>query len=179
MSLPLSDQTGNRFTGTEWTEPEKWAWQQVEKGEIADFHIKLNNDLDPNDPNGWTDERLISSKFLETILLDSAYQNELPRRGVRIAGAWIKDPLNLANAHLKVEWWLDKSRVLDKVDISFIRATDLISFEGSVFSNDIDISSGILDRPLNMSRAKVAGKINMDSIVIGSSLFMADKSEFR
>ena len=78
-----------------WTEPEKWVWEQVCKGERADFNARYAvtpADLapDPRNAAGWSANRLLSSAFLELILLHAPYRDALPRHGVRIIGAIIR-----------------------------------------------------------------------------------------
>ncbi|MEC4681431.1 MAG: hypothetical protein VST67_12145, partial [Nitrospirota bacterium] len=118
----------------EWTDPEKWVWQQVCEGKIADFNTLHKEELDPRDSDGWPQKRLISPAFLETILLHDPFQSAVPRQGVRIVGAWVKEPLELENARLTRPWWLDKSRVDAEVQLSELQSTDPIFFNGSMFT---------------------------------------------
>ncbi|MCI0708104.1 MAG: hypothetical protein L0Y80_11540 [Ignavibacteriae bacterium] len=74
----------------EWTEPEKWVWEQVSRSKVADFNAKHSKKLDPRKPEGWTDERLVSPEFIETILLTESFKNIIPRQGFWILGALIK-----------------------------------------------------------------------------------------
>src|SRR5262245_10279121 len=103
-----------------WSEPEKWVWEMTSRGEIANFNTKFQMELDPQSAAGWTEKRLISCSFLETVLLREPYKSELPRRGLRIAGAWITDNLDLANGRLASEWWIDKSRFENAVKLSML-----------------------------------------------------------
>src|SRR5262245_6096159 len=111
----------------QWTEPEKWIWEKNLNGEVADFNLKFKTDIDPKDPAGWSDERLISAGFLETVLLNDPYKSALPRRGLRISGVWIKEEIDMVNARINAEWWMDNSRFEDSVDLSCLQTPDFIS----------------------------------------------------
>ncbi len=163
--------------GSEWTEPEKWVWQQVCEGNIADFNA-LYGELDPIDANGWSQKRLISPQFLEAILLHDPFQSAVPRQGVRIVGAWVKEPLELENARLTHPWWLDKSRVDAEVQLSELQSTDPILFNGSMFTAALNLAHAKVDGQLSLSGAKVTGTLNMAGLEVGSHLFMRDGAEF-
>src|SRR5687768_6422067 len=117
----------------EWTEPEKWVWEKVCEGEIASFNLRYEKDLDPANIEEWTDDRIVSPQFLEAILLHEPYRSTLPRRGVRIVGAWIKEKLDLFNGSLTTEWRMEKSRFENDVILEYLRTSNLISFHGSLF----------------------------------------------
>lgn len=104
----------------EWTETEKWVLEQLCKGEIADFNFKYNKNLDPRKDEGWTEERLISSKFFQTILFEDLYCNKLHRHGVSIAGALIKEKLDLRNARINIELQIKKSRLDEFIEMTLI-----------------------------------------------------------
>ena len=71
----------------EWTGPEKWAWEQICKGEIADFNIlKYDKEIDPRKEEEWTNERRISPKFLETILFEDIFCRKITRKGFIFQG---------------------------------------------------------------------------------------------
>lgn len=58
----------------DWTEPEQWVWARIAAGETADLNARDRNDdpafedLDPMEANGWTQNRRLRVKFLQTIL---------------------------------------------------------------------------------------------------------------
>jgi hypothetical protein len=72
-----------------WKPQENFIWEQVCVGEEANFNKAdgYGGELDPKMPSGLPDSRVVSSTFLETILLKDRYRRALTRFGVRIIGA--------------------------------------------------------------------------------------------
>jgi hypothetical protein len=136
----------------QWTSQEKFVWQHVCVGEMANFDDgpSYGGNLDPKRPEGLPDSRILRSSFLETILLADKYRRALTRRGVHIVGARFTETVDLIGAQLEHELWLDKSLLEQGADFSGARSTDMISIGGS----------------------KVTGTLNMNSLHVDQSLFM-------
>jgi hypothetical protein len=85
-----------------WTPQEQFVWSRVCFGEEADFNKEPEHggDLDPKSPDGLPKSRILSSAFLQTILLRDKYRNALTPRGVRIVGARFTEVVDLENAEL-------------------------------------------------------------------------------
>jgi hypothetical protein len=162
----------------EWTEPEKWVWEQLCKGESADFNKKFDKELNPRSETGWNEERLISPHFLETILFEDLYYNKLHRHGVLISGAWVKEKLDLSNARINIEFQLMKSRVEGYVDMTHLHCSKTMSCEGSAFTSSLIFSYAKIESYLNLIETKVSGELDMNTLSVGSSLFMRENSEF-
>lgn len=85
----------NQTTADHWTLQEKWVWDQITKGEPADFntHSKGGGELDPkDDTKTWPEFRKLTNRFLNDILLgkddgEKPYMDSIPRTGVQIIGA--------------------------------------------------------------------------------------------
>jgi len=178
MTTSSTNQRKQTSAKEEWTDPEKWVWEQVCKGEMADFNFKYNKDLDPRKEEGWNEERLISPEFLETILFEDSYCNFLHRNGVSISGAWIKEKLNLSRASINIELQLIKSRFESNVDLTLLKCSNTISFDGSAFTKSLIFSYARIESYLNLIGVKVSGELDMNTLSVGSSLFMRDSSEF-
>jgi len=182
----------------DWTDTEKWILEQAYSGQIADLNLKYKR-LDPSDKDTWTEERKVSCRFIETVLLNNEYKSKLTRRGLRISGAWITEKIDLNNARFQTEWSLENCRVEGEVDLAFLQTSNAIAFGGSVFEQSLDLTyaeigtvldlnkaifhsiiivGAKIDGQLNMTGAKVKGVLNMYSISIGSSLFMSEGTEF-
>ena len=161
----------------EWTDIEKWAWQQLCEGKIADFNEKHQKKADPVEPGDWTDERVLSSNFLETVLLCDPYKSALPHEGIRIDGAWIKDQIDLSNARLVHAFWLDNSRVENKSICRFLTTSEYLSFEKTLFLHGLDLSAAHIDRHVNMYGVKVQSELDLNGLSVGGSLFISQSAE--
>jgi hypothetical protein len=162
-----------------WTEPESWAWQRICVGETADFNARTGVALEPRNLEGWSGDRTLSSEFLETILLYEPYRSSLTRKGVRIIGAWFPEPIDLENARIHAELWLDDSRFEKGVSLGGVRDDGLLSLEGSSFASDLNMYSAVFADSVNIIGCKFAGTVDMESIQVAQSLLMREKAEFR
>ena len=127
---PCPPEAGPRPT---WSDTEKWVWNQICVDAIADLNKHFDPGgppLDPRSPDGWTDERKLSSAFLGTILLHDPWRGAIPRGGVRIVGAWFGETVNLDQAEITHEFWLDKSRFTANVGLEGVRTESLVSLQG-------------------------------------------------
>ena len=182
-----------------WTDPEKWAWTQICEGRIANFNKRSNNEeLDPRDPahgDKWSNDRRLSSHFLETILLYEPFRSAIPHRGIRISGASFPDYINLADASIERPLMVHKSRFKSQVDMFRLRTLALISLEGSKFDgglnmnsssvgvhllmrdatfDKVDLKGAKISDYLDMNGSTFKGKLDMDSASVGVNLFMRD-----
>jgi len=162
-----------------WTRQEKWVWQKLSAGEVADFN-KANGyggKLEPKKPEGWPESRILSSKFLETILLDATYSATLTRYGVRIVGAWFKEPINFLNAILDHRLILSSSRFDSDVYLTYIKTPYLINLTGSKFYGKLNMTRTEVTLDLHMHNAEFADKVVLHGAKIGGQLSM-DGSKF-
>ena len=93
----------------------------------------------------------------QTILLEEDYVKAIPRRGVYIVGAWIRDPLDFYHSIIGYPLKLDRSRLDAYVDFSDVHARSVLSFQGSVFK----------------------GKLNMNGLQVGQHLFMCEGAQYQ
>ena len=106
-----------------WTEPERWAWEQICEGRQANFNTRYAKRLDPKMAKGWDDKRKLSPAFLETVLLHEPYRSAVTRIGVRIIGAWFRDPIDLKYARVVAVLWIVRSRLERPVNLARARFT--------------------------------------------------------
>lgn len=173
--MELPDPLAGMSPGQEWTEPERWVWGKVCLGEVANFNEKFDP-LQPSEPSGWGDDRLLGSSFLETILMAAPYQGPLSRRGVRIIGAWIKDPIDYSNGKIFVECWIDASRFEQTVDLRRAQLTDLLSFDKSFFAKGLNLSLLHSKNIVNLRNMVVSGSINLSGASIERDLALTGTS---
>jgi hypothetical protein len=167
----------NLFLNENWTEPEKWVWEKTCLGEVANFNDKFSKVLNPKDAEGGDDQRLISYAFLESVLLQDPYRKAVPRQGLRIAGAWFREKIDLSNARLGSVIWLDRSRFDETVNLSFIRTDDFISLENSFFAEDLDLHSLESKQSLNLGGSRIEGNLIMYFLSVEKSMFLRNGLE--
>ena len=153
-----------------WSEPEKWVWGRVCEGQIANFNARYGANLDPKSAEGWKTDRELSARFLETILLHDPFRGAQTRNGVRIVGAWFRQKVDLANAKLDRQLWLDGSRFESNVTLSSLKSLDLISLQGSKFTGMLDMDSVEVGTSLFMRHAEFAEPIILYFARIGANL---------
>jgi hypothetical protein len=190
-------------TDPNWTKQEQFVWLNVCAGKEADFNKEpgYGGDLDPRSPTGLPDSRILRSSFLETILLKDTYRNALTRLGVRIIGARFSETVDLQNAELAHDLWLDRGLLEKDVNLETVETPRRIAFDGSRilgtfnaagcriskdlsmyqtdFFNDVNLSRAHIGNVLNLSGSSVMGMLNMDGIRIDQGLFMRDKAHFK
>jgi hypothetical protein len=183
-----------------WTKQEKFVWLKVCIGEAANFNIEYGDYLDPRRPKGLPDNRILSSSFLETILLKDKYRSALTRLGVRIIGARFTETVDLQNAELRHDLFLDGSFLENGANLQRIETSHRISFDGSKILGTLDMNGIRVDEDLfmrksaqfneivlraahiggnlSLSGCTVTGVLNMNGIRVDQNLFMRDNAQF-
>ncbi len=187
-----------------WTPQEKWVWVQVCEGKTADLNefedSSGNINIDPKNSKEWDESRVLTPEFLETILLHEPYRGALTRHGVRIQGAWLREPLDLSNASLVCQLGLNASRFDKDIALEGLKTAYLLSLAGSKFTGRLDMDRIEVGEGFYMSRAefeevnlrgakiggdismissRFTGKLNMSSMAVESNFFMRYGAEFR
>jgi uncharacterized protein YjbI with pentapeptide repeats len=181
-----------------WTPQEKFVWERVCVGAVADFNSEApyGGRLDPRKLGTLPDDRILRPVFLEAILLDDRYRGLITRRGVRIFGARFPDLIDLQNASLQNELWLEGCLLEKGVDLSWSKSTQAIGIHASkvgetlnlyglqvAASNlsladselaDVVLLGASIGHTLDLTGAKVTGTLNADSLQVGVYLFMSD-----
>jgi uncharacterized protein YjbI with pentapeptide repeats len=159
-----------------WSETEDWVWERVCSGEIADLNEYFDPGsppLDPRSPEGWSDQRKLSSAFLETILMHDPWRNTIPHHGVRIAGAWFAAEFDLQEAGIAHGIKLDGSRFDADVNLSGAKIASTLSLENSTLRGVFNLSNGKIGGDLSMEDAEFA-EIGLRSAEIGGVLRLID-----
>jgi hypothetical protein len=153
-----------------WKPQEKFVWFRVCVGEVADFNKEpgYGGEVDPKRPAGLPESRILSSTFLETILLRDNYRNALTRHGVRIVGARFREIIDLEDAELGHDLWLDKSLLEKGANFFGARTMHRITIDGSKVTG-----------PLNMMRLEVAGDLTRSCRGVGGNWCSGISSEVR
>jgi hypothetical protein len=187
---------------TDETTPEGWAWAQIRNDRIADFNIHCGTSaLDPHAKTGWDDPcRQVSAQFIEDIMIVPKWRDQVLRRRVRLRGAHISGPLNLSDAEITAEVWLDASRIDGDVYLTDSRWSRSLSFDGTMVTgrldaerlrseSDVYLKHAMFGQEVNLLGAKIDGALGMDGssfativelnrLIVGGALFMRDHATF-
>jgi hypothetical protein len=172
----------------QWTGIEKHVWGTICKGQQA---VLTQTSKDKS----VSDTQVIRKQFLEEILHDPKYKKGIGTRGVQIIGAQIEDEVNLSYATLSYPLELVNCRFDKAVTFRGLRTTHHISFKGSTFLADLDLSEirieGLLDLTfgifqgaqlpqahidgqLQVGHSTFNGALQMSGIKTGTSIFLED-----
>ena len=102
-ALPVpTDSACHVSSDSGWTPQEKFVWDRVCAGQIANFNVDpaYGGELDPRKIEHLPENRILRSSFLETLLLSEKYRRALTHNGVTIIGARFDEVLNLEGAKL-------------------------------------------------------------------------------
>lgn len=161
-----------------WTPQEKFVWSRACAGELANFETApgYGGDLDPTRPEGFPDNRVLSSAFISTVLLADKYRHALTRNGLRIRGARFKELLDLRNAELAHELWLDRSVLEKGADFFGLRSARRITLDGTAVTGPLDMAQLRVDGDLSMRGSRTVG-MNLDFAQV-SGVLNLNNAEF-
>ena len=186
-----------------WTKQEQFVWRSACLGKEVNFNKEpgYGGDLDPKGEAGLPDSRILRSSFLETILLKDKYRSALTRFGVRITGARFTETVDLENADLQHEVWLDRSLLEKGVDVMGMKTSRRLTFdeskivgqidafevqldadlsmEGAELVGGIDLTRAHVGNGVNLEGAKIVGLLNMNTTDIGHNLLMDGEAQFK
>jgi hypothetical protein len=184
------------------TTPEGWAWKQIKAGNLADFNYHCGTTLDPHKADGWDDHcRQIPAQFLVDVLTMPKWQNQVARRGVRLSGAHIVEDIDLEDAEIVSELWLDASLIagaLELIDAHLKRPllfrrsvlggalfADRMNAESTIlltdhasFAGDVILAGAKVGGTLDMSTASFSKTLNANRLNVQGSMYMRDHASF-
>src|SRR5262245_49552762 len=151
-----------RLRLTTWSDAESVAWRDICQGQVANFHERFGK-LDPGSRDGWDQKRKLSRRFLETILLEHRFRSAIPRRGIRISGAWLNERVDLVNAKLDSELRIEQSRFEEAVLLSRLKTPFVLSFRGSMFAEPVQLDGISVGEVLDLRESSFKKQCDMTS----------------
>jgi hypothetical protein len=176
-----------------------WALSQIRKDKIADFGERCGGNprkkLDPRTKTGWEDPcRRISAQFLVDELL---WWKPGPKPRVRLRGVLLDGRVDLSDAEIIPEVWIDDSRIEGDLRLADSQWKRLLSLEGSTVTGeffaprlrtesaillrnhaavegDVALGGAKIGGDLDLDSASLGGGMNLNSGTIGGDLFMRD-----
>jgi uncharacterized protein YjbI with pentapeptide repeats len=142
-----------------WTRQEAWVWRQLCLGKTADLDSgsRFGGRGDPAVTKGWSSRRIISSRFLEMILLEEKYSRRLSSDPLNISGAWFRED----------------------VDISEAKLPSSLYFSNSRFDRSFDMTNEHIDGNLGFVASAIHGGVSLSGAKIAGSIFLRDKGSFQ
>lgn len=144
----------------EWTEPERWVWEQVRTGRLADLNQCYGKDLDPKNDSLWVgkekERRTLRPDFLRTILLSKPWRDLITHVGVRIFGAYFDGPMDLTSAAVLCELWIDQSFLEGGLNCDGSSFDFTFSLAGSVVNSSFSLNNALLNSNLNLKNTRHA-----------------------
>jgi hypothetical protein len=145
---------------------EQWVVTQTRGGEIADLSKQFKE----------KDKRKLSAHFLEELLTGALPGIKLHRHGVRVIGAIIDESVDLANAQIPCEVWLEYCQFNASADFNSANFAGTISFENSAFKADAGFNSMKAGRAV-FNDAVFEGPVDFISADIAN--FEANRAKFQ
>ncbi|MCB2194135.1 MAG: hypothetical protein KQI62_21345 [Deltaproteobacteria bacterium] len=163
-----------------WSGPERWAWEQIRRGNIADFNAPLVADgKEPLDvttstvcQEDW--ERCgIRANFLRTILFCQPWCDAITHKGIRIIGAAIEERLLLDSAQIDHEFQLEGSILLKGFCCSYSYFKFNLSLEKS-YLDELDARGVHVKGLISLRWAIIANNTIMDGAGIKGGIFLKE-----
>jgi uncharacterized protein YwqG len=146
---------------------EQWVVTQTRGGEIADLSKQFKE----------KDKRQLSAHFLEELLTGALPGIKLHRHGARIIGAIIDESVDLENAQIPCEVWLEHCQFNANANFNGANFAGTISFENSMFKADAGFNSMKAGRAV-FNDAVFEGPVDFISADIASN-FEANGAKFQ
>jgi len=184
QALPSLDDPCPVPADERWTPQERFVWERVCVGKIADFNVASDygGHLDPMKPDGWSQSRILRPAFLAAILLKDPYSRALPPAGVTIVGARFVEMIDLDRAELRYQLLLVDSLVENDVRFAMLRSKHPIALARSKVTGNIKMSGLDLDSnlalqgsqftTLDLNNVHVSGQVNLHNSKVAGDLLM-------
>jgi hypothetical protein len=177
-----------RIPEEQWLESEKWMWQEIRAGRIADFNERdgrKDNPLDSAISKSWGEDRKLRPDILKQILIRPPYNTEIPSEGVRIAGALITEEVGLEHCRIACHLRLENCRFEKPVKMKGLQIDGWFSLKSSTFASQgtsattVDFSGAKITGQFDLENITVEGTLNMNGLEVDQSLFMNGGSKYR
>ena len=165
FALPdASAQTG----ANELNQAEKWVVERVVAGKIADLSKRFPDQVD----------RKLSAHFLEDLLTGALPGVKPHRKGVRIMRAIIDERIDLTNAQVPCEFWLNNCQFMSDVFFTHASCAGEVSFFESTFKGDADFRSMKVKHVALFDSAVFEGRVPFSGADIADN-FQASYAQFK
>jgi hypothetical protein len=176
-------------SSSNWTEQERWVWQEICEGHEANLQQYSGPQHD------------LSQRFIETILFAEPYRNSIPRQSVRIVGARFPERVDLSQRKLDGDLSLTSSQFDGRQDGEAVNLVGSeirgsLTLNGSTASSHVNMDSlhagtvsmnGVnfpslwlatarIGTQLSVNDSTVAGLFQMNNVEVGTDLFLLNST---
>ena len=163
-----------------WTATERAVWRQLCAGQLFDFNSEaqtVEENLDPHQPGGWDETRVLSSAFVEQ-LLDEPYAPVIDRHGIFLGGAWFPGGLDIHEATIGFPLRCQFCRIAGMQAYDAVIDGDF-DLQGSAIEGDLTLLGADLRSDLYVSGGSVvSGTLNADRLTVAGDVFLDGGSRF-
>jgi hypothetical protein len=132
-----------------WSAPEKWVWQRVCEGAVADFNSHYGVTLEPRNRVGWSKTRQIGARFMADVLDRKQLRDAIPFGYMSLKGAWFREPVILDGIVVRV-LDLEQSRFESTLALNHTKVGHRISLDGSKVSGALYMQAFEANGPTGM-----------------------------
>jgi hypothetical protein len=171
-----------------WSQQEEWTWEKICEGSIADLTFGPRGELREAYELAPSQERVLSARFLKTILLREPFRSAIPELGVHIIGARFEEELDLSSARIDAQLTFKGSYFQERVSFAESEFNRKVAFTASSFEEILDLNgihaheslylNGWMGRQsqfaaVNLLRAEIDGSIFIVGASFSATLGMA------
>jgi hypothetical protein len=143
-----------------WTRQERWVWDNVCRGRVADLATLHPGERNPDLVDKWPPGRAIRAQFIEQVLGSPLRANVIPARGFAIEHARIEPVLILQDIHFPRTLQITNSH-LAGLDMNS-SALRVLTLDGSHIVGYLDLNSVRATESLLMRRVTIRGSADLD-----------------
>lgn len=156
-----------------------WAWDELCSSGVIDF-TDISKTCHDARNSGGTNNRQLSSKFIESIVSDPALISHLPPKGIKITGAIFPEAIDLSSLTLPVSISIETSRFEGSIDFSNVKSTHVIAITNSyvldnIFADQMEVAAlelqGSSVNSTHLSGSKIKGWLRMEGFESRNKLY--------
>ena len=155
---------------------EQWVVARVTAGETANLDAALNADHTKKFPE--EKDRKLRARFLQELLTGTLPDVQPQRIGVRIVGATIDESIDISNAQIPWDIWLEYCQFMRSATIHHASFAWNVSFEYSTFKDVADFDHIRVGHLVSFHNAVFEGRVNFSSADIANN-FEAHGARFQ
>ncbi|WP_154661656.1 hypothetical protein [Megalodesulfovibrio gigas] len=165
-----------------WTETERWVWQKITAGEIAnldEFCTSSGTNTKKKDNYSRSECSTLRSLFFEDVLTRDPWRNSITKDGVRVLHAFIPHDLDLQNSNITTPLWIQSSYINGELRLYDSKAAFPVLLSGSTihginaerahFESAFRVhNSAVVFKNVNLTNSKIDGSLDLERAAFGN-----------